>query len=476
MIGRQIGNYRVLRQIGEGGMGEVYLAEHPRVGRQVAIKVLPAGETRHPNAVVRFEAEARALSLIQHPNVIDLYDFGELGDGGYYIVMELLRGRDLARILADGGAIGTGALRPYLTQICSALDAAHRRGVVHRDLKPENIFVLDPGDPIRLKVLDFGLAKLLPAQHGPRLTRSGIMVGTPLFLAPEQAAGNSANVTPQADIYSLGVVLYNMVAGRPPFVGDEPAALVAMHLYDPPPPLEERAPDLAPGVADLIHLCLEKRPDDRPPSVAQLVQMYEAAATDPGQRYPRKSTRTTLPGKRQALPGKRQALPKPAPEAAPTPEVSTLKQWPKNPSHKAPEEVRHDPAMAAAPTSPLLPPARQQDLVVDPPISLTAATEHDLQGDLAPAGTHGSATCLLPKTINAPNRRPTFVEPQKPARPNVRLAHDQLPAVGHGPLQEINGRPTNDDALAKQRAPGRLVLIALALLVLLGSVLYLLLR
>ncbi len=286
LIGTQIGNYVVQHKLGEGGMGAVFMAEHPRIGHQVAIKVLTMEVGGHIKAATRFESEAKVIARLDHPNIIKFQDYGKLEGGSLYYVMELLRGRELLDVIQNHGKFTAEQALPYVEQICAALHEAHEHGVVHRDLKPENVIVLDR-DPMTLKVLDFGIAKLLETDKSESITATGFVMGTPLYLAPEQGAGQPHRIGPHTDIYSLGVILYAMLGGRPPFVDDAPGMVVAMHIKDPPPPLLELEPTLQPAIARLIHRCLEKAPESRPPSARAVHEAYrcalngEAAGDDP---------------------------------------------------------------------------------------------------------------------------------------------------------------------------------------------------
>jgi tRNA A-37 threonylcarbamoyl transferase component Bud32 len=282
--GKRVGNYVIVRRLGAGGMATVYLAEHPEIGRQVAIKILQTTLLGQGHAAERFLAEARIVTRIEHPNIIDVFDFGRLEDGALYIVMEVLRGRPLQSVLDERERLSPREVIPYLEQICAALEAAHSRGIIHRDLKPENIFVLDQ-TPLRLKVLDFGIAKLLEGTPtGPRLTTTGIVMGTPLYIAPEQAAAKLDLVGPATDLYSLGVILYSMLSGRPPFLDDAPGLVMAKHILEAPPPLAQTGPFVPGRVAAVVERCLCKEPALRPASAAALLAEFVAAVEEAEQQ------------------------------------------------------------------------------------------------------------------------------------------------------------------------------------------------
>jgi len=276
-IGMKVGNYVITEAIGAGGMGAVYLAEHPEIGRRVAVKMLPRHLGLAPGLADRFRAEARAVTLIEHRNVIEIYDYGQTDDGQLYYIMELLKGHELLDEIRAHSPMPAEKVQPYLEQICAALQAAHDSGVVHRDLKPENIFVLDR-PTLAVKVLDFGLAKLLDdTDPGASQTATGQIMGTPLTIAPEQAAGRPQEIGPHTDIYSLGVILHWMLAGEPPFKEESTALLLAKHISDPAPPLAERCPSVPPEVADIVDRCLLKPPEDRPASALMVHSRFAAA-------------------------------------------------------------------------------------------------------------------------------------------------------------------------------------------------------
>ncbi|MCA9667941.1 MAG: serine/threonine protein kinase [Myxococcales bacterium] len=274
MEGKRFGNYIAFEVLGRGGMGTVYLAEHPEIKRRVAIKVL--NRTHKKDIVDRFLAEATAVNRIGHPNIIDIYDFGRTESGRVYYVMEHLVGRELSEIMTEKQRMTAAEIAPYVEQICAALQAAHECDVIHRDLKPENIFVCD-GNPMVLKVLDFGIAKLLDAPESSFKTSPGTVLGTPMFSSPEQAGGELSKIGPPSDLYSLGVILYWMLTGRPPFMAESMALLLAMHMSDPPRPVRDIVPTVPQQIAEWVERCLAKKPEDRPSSAKQFAEAFAAA-------------------------------------------------------------------------------------------------------------------------------------------------------------------------------------------------------
>lgn len=263
VIGRRVGNYVIQRALAQGGMGAVFLARHPALGREVAVKFLGDELEDATEFNKRFLDEARITAGLRHANIVDIFDFGEL-DGRPYYVMELLKGRDLSDVMhARGQFTGTETL-DAVEQICRGLSAAHAVGVVHRDLKPGNVFVMQ-GESLHLKLMDFGVAKILSASE--ECTRHGQVIGTPRYMSPEQALGQVDRIGTQSDIYSLGIIAYEMLAGRTPFEHSLPVMLLVMQVRDSAPPLRSHVPSLPLHLADLVHACLEKEPRNRPASV-----------------------------------------------------------------------------------------------------------------------------------------------------------------------------------------------------------------
>ncbi|MCE9579867.1 MAG: protein kinase [Deltaproteobacteria bacterium] len=276
MEGVTIGTYRVLRKLGEGGMGAVYVAEHTLLGRKAAIKVLLPMLSANQPIVQRFFNEARAVTSIADPGIVQVFDFGYHTDGSAYIVMELLEGETMdARLRRIRRFAPTDALR-LMRQAASSLSAAHAKGIVHRDLKPENIFIV--GDPAvtggeRPKILDFGIAKLSGDEPGKMKTQTGMVMGTPVYMSPEQCRG-AGDIDYRSDIYSLGCVLFTMLIGRPPFEGAGSGELIASHMMIAPPVPSAVLPGLPPAIDDLIARCLAKDPAAR----FQSMQDFAAAA------------------------------------------------------------------------------------------------------------------------------------------------------------------------------------------------------
>jgi serine/threonine protein kinase len=274
LIGQRFGNYRAISLLGEGGMGAVYLAEHPDIGRKVAVKVLRSEFSRDVQLLGRFLNEARAANAIRHPNIIEILDSGITAEGISYLVMELLEGESLAARLRRLGSLPLPNALEFAYQTASAVGAAHRKGIVHRDLKPDNLFVVpDENDPARerIKVLDFGIAKLQVHAMGDSVkTRTGTLMGTPVYMSPEQAMGTK-EVDHRSDIYSLGVIIFEMICGKPPFFSEGFGELVHLHMNVAPPSPRTFVPSLPGAVEALIFKMLAKRPDDRYPSM-QAVQ------------------------------------------------------------------------------------------------------------------------------------------------------------------------------------------------------------
>ncbi len=288
MIGQVIGNYRIVSELGRGGMGVVYRAEHVQLGRPAALKVLLPQLSSDAQIVQRFFNEARAASSIDHPGIVEIYDFGRHTDGSAYIVMALLKGESLDhRLMRPIAPLEAASL---IAQVAGALAAAHARGIVHRDLKPDNIYLV-PNElllgGIQVKLLDFGIAKLADEGHSGFRTQTGVLIGTPAYMSPEQCMGR-ADLDHRTDLYSIGCILFHMLCGRPPFFSEQgTGVMIAMHLRDPVPDPRTLAPHLPEPLVAIILRLLEKDPAARFQSALELRQALVMAGaiapmTSPG--------------------------------------------------------------------------------------------------------------------------------------------------------------------------------------------------
>jgi serine/threonine protein kinase len=268
--GRTLGHYQIVAEIGRGGMAIVYKAWQPSLERFVALKVLPAYFQHDPEFLARFHREAKSAARLNHPNIITVHDTGEF-DGVHYIAMEYVEGGSLRDRLA-AGPLSLEEAESILAQIADALDFAHRHGLIHRDIKPANILFTDDGRP---KVTDFGIAR---ASDGTHLTRTGVLMGTPEYMAPEQAEGRP--VDHRTDLYALGVVLYQMLTGRAPFQGTTPHATLHAVIYEPPPPPRQIAPGLPSAVEAVVLKAIAKQPERRFQRGADMAAALRAALLD----------------------------------------------------------------------------------------------------------------------------------------------------------------------------------------------------
>ena len=285
--GRIFGSYRIGEQLGEGGMGAVYRAEHTQLGKKAAVKVLLEELSNNKDVVARFFNEARAATAIDHPGIVSVFDFGYAADRRAYIVMEFLEGETLGERRRRLGRLPVPQALTICRQVAGALGAAHARGIVHRDLKPDNIMLVRDPDVLggqRAKVLDFGIAKLVEREEAnvddtlPAVkTKSGKIMGTPTYMAPEQCRG-AGDVDHRADMYALGCVLYALVCGRPPFLAEASGDLIAAHILSEPPAPRTVSPEIPEPVEEVMLRLMAKRPEDRYASMAEVVAALEGAS------------------------------------------------------------------------------------------------------------------------------------------------------------------------------------------------------
>ncbi|MFO0576856.1 MAG: protein kinase [Polyangia bacterium] len=331
-VGEAIGSYRIVRLLGEGGMGAVYEAAHQQIGRRAAAKILTLDPRRYPNLYHRFVNEARAANQIKHPGVVQVFEFGQLGDGTPWMLMEYLEGHTLGAYLhaawkATGRQLGTDGLWIF-HELATILTIAHDSGIVHRDLKPGNVMIVSEhkaGGGERVKLLDFGIAKFLrdtlnvddPSQH---FTATGAMLGTPIYMAPEQCR-SSAHVTGKADVYALGVMIYEMFTGQPPFADPQPLAVMAQKIAEPALPLSVVASGTPAEIVRLVQEMLDRDPAARP-DMAQVQARLGVFLNIPAARRSGFLNQITPPpqGKEEAKePSTQPTLSQPDPGAEPAP-------------------------------------------------------------------------------------------------------------------------------------------------------------
>jgi serine/threonine-protein kinase len=277
LIGQTIGNYLVIQKLGEGGMGSVYLAEHPQIGKKVALKVLHAEFSANEDVTKRFFNEARAVNDIGHPNIVDIVDYGVIQAGAsrdklVYFIMEYLQGGTLSDVLRkEAQPMPPDRALGIAMQVADALAASHKMGIVHRDLKPDNIMLQQRGrERDFVKLLDFGIAKLTGDAQGSSRTRTGIVMGTPAYMSPEQCEGRG-NVDMRTDVYALGIVLYEMLTGRVPFIGEGYGEILVQHLTQRPIPVSQFRM-MSPHVEAVVMKALEKRPEMRFPTMDEMMR------------------------------------------------------------------------------------------------------------------------------------------------------------------------------------------------------------
>src|SRR5215210_197818 len=280
LLGKTLaGKYRIEERISEGGMGTVYRATHVLMEKTVAVKVLRPSLAADEKIVARFSREARAASRISHPHALSVTDFGEDENGNVFLVMEFLSGKTLKQVIRDGGPLSLTRVVDITRQVGDALNAAHSQGVVHRDLKSDNIMLLDTMTGDHAKVLDFGIAKINEPDGttDTGLTAPNLVIGTPQYMSPEQCAQN-AEIDARSDIYSLGVILYEMLVGHVPFAADSPTMVMMKHLQEPVPSVLEEREDVPPSVGRVVARAMAKVPDNRYQNAAELVEDLSIAA------------------------------------------------------------------------------------------------------------------------------------------------------------------------------------------------------
>jgi serine/threonine-protein kinase len=276
---RELGQYTLGERLGRGGMGEVFRGEHRLLRRPVAIKLISPEQAGSPEVIERFEREAQAAALLTHPNTVQVFDYGRADDGTFYCVMEYLPGASLDEIVCRDGPLPAARAVRVLTQLCGAVAEAHARGLVHRDIKPGNVMLGERGGITDVaKLLDFGLViTRRPGQDEARLTRAGMILGTPEYMSPEQCGEDAAAVGPASDLYSLGALGYFLVTSRSPFAGRGAVQMLAAHLYESPMPPSAANPAVPPALDAVLLRCLAKKPEERFPDAMSLSHALQEA-------------------------------------------------------------------------------------------------------------------------------------------------------------------------------------------------------
>lgn len=274
LIGRQLGDYRILSRLGRGGMAQVYLAEQRSLARLVALKVLKPDLAKDPSYILRFKNEARAAAALVHSNIVQIFEVGET-EGLHYIAQEYVAGMNLSQYLRRHGGVSALMAVNVMTQIAAALKKAKALGVVHRDIKPENIMLSTEGE---VKVADFGLARLTSGNQRSDLTQIGITMGTPLYMSPEQIEGWA--VDHRADLYSFGVTCFHMLTGQPPFRGENPISIAIQHAKEAPPPIAAQRPDLPIALIQIVERLMAKRAEDRYQNAGEVLEALRDVQVD----------------------------------------------------------------------------------------------------------------------------------------------------------------------------------------------------
>lgn len=292
LIGSVVAQYLITERIGGGAGGVLYAAVHPALGKRVAIKVMSPEIAKNEELEERFFAEGRAAAQVEHANVVSVFNFGRLPDGRLYLVMEYLSGETLEELLRREGPLELPVIRSLGGQLLAALAACHERGIVHRDIKPENMLLVErPGGYKQLKLIDFGIAEGADCGPEPLQPKSGIMVGTPLYMAPEQTGlRGELKLDPRTDLYSFGVLLYRMATGRFPFWGKDLEQLLQRQAFEAPLPPRSLRPEIAPALERLILCCLAKEPKDRPQSATEALRALQGiSAPVPGSGHTKRA-------------------------------------------------------------------------------------------------------------------------------------------------------------------------------------------
>ena len=427
------GTYTIERLLGQGGMGAVFVAHEERLGRKVAIKVLLDTVATNPEAVIRFEREARAAAVLQSDNVTRVLSVGKLATGAPYIVMELLEGEDLSNVLLRRGSLSAQEVVTYMIQACEALAEAHALGIVHRDLKPANLFLAKrPTGTARIKVLDFGISKGATAAASQQaLTKTTALMGTPIYMSPEQLR-EARNVDGRADVWALGIMMYELLTGAPPFQSEALAELCVLIMTTKHPPLSSRRPDVPPALEAIVNRCLEKEPGDRFATAQDLMTALASASLTPSQPTQAAAHPAPLPP--------RQATPRMSPRLETAAVAERMRM-------QAPTE-----AQAAAGYRPNLPNLPTPAGAAPPHMPQTGPTNFDPR--LMP-GTAGDATrAVHAGTVDPVSNTQPWLPPKRPSLLGLGLVFAGALSIGAVTLYLLLLRPPSSDGGGTAAANG----------------------
>jgi serine/threonine-protein kinase len=432
--GTQLGEYQIEAKIGEGGMGVVYAAVHPLIGKRAAVKVLKAELCRSAFNVERFIDEARVVNKIGHPNIVDVFAFGRTTDGRSYFIMEWLKGESLRTRIART-RLDLDEVCAIVKQLARALEAAHEHGVIHRDLKPDNIFLIDVrGDTPIVKLLDFGIAKLAREEHRMERTATGAMVGTPQYIAPEQAKGYA--IDHRVDIYALGGIIFELLTGRPPYVADNAMEMVAKHLMEAVPRASSLTTVPEP-LDDLVLKMLAKDPAGRPPLAEVFAVIERTSQLD---RTNVKGLRTPVPAPSPLLDSAPINIPTPTPASSPNLEHAMASEPLAVSLPGTTEDRLSITDLAETIRSPRRPTARNKTM----PIILGAVFLVAVAGAyLVVSSLKGDPKKSTPEAVTPPPPQQPTVEPPKPEPPVVKTE----------PAPEVKVEPPNPEPAVVKKDP-----------------------